>query len=67
MFGLLSVASQDRLCKLTSHHCNLFFDRVVENRIALGHHALGANIEQILTILLSEKKLGGFHLTMKSC
>lgn len=29
--------------------------------VDLGHHALGVNIEQIVAILLSEKKLGGFH------
>ncbi len=29
--------------------------------VDMGHHALGANIEQIVAILLSEKKLGGFH------
>lgn len=29
--------------------------------VDLGHHALGANIEQIVAVLSSEKKLGGFH------
>ncbi len=29
--------------------------------IDLGHHPLGANIEQIVTFLLDEGKMGGFH------
>lgn len=33
--------------------------------VDLGHHALGANIEQITAVLLSEKKLGGFHFNDK--
>jgi len=33
--------------------------------VDLGHHPLGANIEQIIAILLSEKKLGGFHFNNK--
>jgi len=30
--------------------------------VDLGHHLAGVNIEQIITILLDEGKLGGFHL-----
>ncbi|PLV56111.1 L-rhamnose isomerase [Thermotoga sp. SG1] len=30
--------------------------------VDLGHHAQGANIEYIVATLLSERKLGGFHL-----
>jgi len=33
--------------------------------VDLGHHALGANIEQIVTYLLDEGKLGGFHFNNK--
>lgn len=33
--------------------------------VDLGHHALGANIEQIVALLLSEDKLGGFHFNDK--
>jgi L-rhamnose isomerase/sugar isomerase len=33
--------------------------------VDLGHHAMGANIEQIVAILLSENKLGGFHCNDK--
>lgn len=33
--------------------------------VDLGHHPLGANIEQIISILLSERKLGGFHFNNK--
>jgi L-rhamnose isomerase/sugar isomerase len=33
--------------------------------VDLGHHALGANIEQIVALLLSEGKLGGFHFNDK--
>jgi L-rhamnose isomerase/sugar isomerase len=33
--------------------------------IDLGHHPLGANIEQIVAYLLDEGKLGGFHLNNK--
>jgi L-rhamnose isomerase / sugar isomerase len=33
--------------------------------IDLGHHAQGANIEQITAVLLSEGKLGGFHFNDK--
>lgn len=33
--------------------------------VDLGHHALGTNIEQIVAILLSERKLGGFHFNDK--
>jgi L-rhamnose isomerase / sugar isomerase len=29
--------------------------------VDLGHHSLGTNIEHIVAVLLSEKKLGGFH------
>ncbi len=29
--------------------------------VDLGHHLAGVNIEQIIAILLDEKKLGGFH------
>lgn len=29
--------------------------------VDLGHHPLGTNIEHIVSILLDEKKLGGFH------
>ena len=29
--------------------------------VDLGHHPLGANIEQIVALLMREKKLGGFH------
>jgi L-rhamnose isomerase/sugar isomerase len=29
--------------------------------VDLGHHAVGANIEQIVAILLDEGRLGGFH------
>ncbi len=33
--------------------------------VDLGHHPLGANIEQIVALLLSEDKLGGFHFNDK--
>ncbi|KPJ86659.1 MAG: sugar isomerase [Spirochaetes bacterium DG_61] len=33
--------------------------------VDLGHHPLGANIEQIVAILLDEGKLGGFHFNNK--
>jgi L-rhamnose isomerase/sugar isomerase len=33
--------------------------------VDLGHHAQGANIEQIVALLLSEDKLGGFHFNDK--
>lgn len=33
--------------------------------VDLGHHAQGVNIEQIVAILLSEGKLGGFHCNDK--
>ncbi len=33
--------------------------------VDLGHHPLGTNIEQIVAILLDEKKLGGFHFNDK--
>ena len=33
--------------------------------VDLGHHALGANIEQIVAYLLDEGKLGGFHFNNK--
>ncbi len=33
--------------------------------VDLGHHAQGANIEQIIAILLDEQKLGGFHLNAR--
>ncbi len=33
--------------------------------VDLGHHALGANIEQIVALLLGEGKLGGFHFNDK--
>jgi L-rhamnose isomerase/sugar isomerase len=33
--------------------------------VDLGHHAQGANIEQIVAILLAEDKLGGFHFNDK--
>jgi len=33
--------------------------------VDLGHHPLGANIEQIVAILLDEQKLGGFHFNNK--
>lgn len=33
--------------------------------VDMGHHALGANIENIVAILLSENKLGGFHFNDK--
>jgi L-rhamnose isomerase/sugar isomerase len=33
--------------------------------VDLGHHALGANIEQIVALLLGEDKLGGFHFNDK--
>lgn len=29
--------------------------------VDIGHHALGTNVEQIVSILLDEGKLGGFH------
>ncbi len=33
--------------------------------VDLGHHPLGTNIEHIVTFLLSEEKLGGFHFNNK--
>lgn len=33
--------------------------------VDLGHHLLGVNIEHIISILLDENKLGGFHLNNK--
>jgi L-rhamnose isomerase len=45
-----------------------FYKRQLPSHIVLndlGHHALGANIEQIVAILLSERKLGGFHFNDK--
>lgn len=33
--------------------------------VDLGHHALGTNIEQIVTYLLDENRLGGFHFNNK--
>lgn len=33
--------------------------------VDLGHHPLGANIEQIVALLLDEQKLGGFHFNNK--
>ena len=33
--------------------------------VDLGHHPLGTNIEQIVSCLLDEKKLGGFHFNNK--
>lgn len=33
--------------------------------VDIGHHAQGANIENIVAILLSEDKLGGFHFNDK--
>ena len=33
--------------------------------VDLGHHPLGANIEQIVGLLLDEGKLGGFHFNAK--
>jgi L-rhamnose isomerase / sugar isomerase len=33
--------------------------------VDLGHHALGTNIEQIVTCLLDENRLGGFHFNNK--
>jgi L-rhamnose isomerase/sugar isomerase len=33
--------------------------------VDLGHHPLGANVEQIVAFLLDENKLGGFHFNDK--
>jgi L-rhamnose isomerase/sugar isomerase len=33
--------------------------------VDLGHHALGVNIEQIVSLLLDENMLGGFHFNDK--
>jgi L-rhamnose isomerase/sugar isomerase len=33
--------------------------------VDLGHHANGTNIEQIVAMLIDEKKLGGFHFNNK--
>ena len=33
--------------------------------VDLGHHALGANIEQIVAFLIDEGRLGGFHFNNK--
>jgi L-rhamnose isomerase/sugar isomerase len=33
--------------------------------VDLGHHALGVNIEHIVSILLDEGRMGGFHLNNK--
>lgn len=41
--------------------CNKLGDRA-KVLVDLGHHLPGVNIEQIIAILLDEKKLGGFHL-----
>jgi len=41
--------------------CNKLGDRA-KVLVDLGHHLPGVNIEQIIAILLDEKRLGGFHL-----
>ncbi len=41
--------------------CNKLGDRA-KVLVDLGHHLQGVNIEQIISVLLDEKKLGGFHL-----
>ncbi len=41
--------------------CNKLGDRA-KVLVDLGHHLPGVNIEQIIAVLLDEKKLGGFHL-----
>ncbi len=33
--------------------------------VDLGHHPLGTNIEQIVAILIDERRLGGFHFNSK--
>jgi L-rhamnose isomerase / sugar isomerase len=33
--------------------------------VDLGHHPLGTNIEQIVALLLGERRLGGFHFNAK--
>ncbi len=37
----------------------------VQVLIDLGHHPLGYNIEQIVAILIDERKMGGFHFNNK--
>jgi len=44
--------------------CRALGDRAMV-LVDLGHHALGVNIEQIVALLLSEGKLGGFHFNDK--
>ena len=44
--------------------CRTLGDRAMV-LVDLGHHALGANIEQIVALLLMEGKLGGFHFNDK--
>jgi L-rhamnose isomerase/sugar isomerase len=42
-----------QLCKTAGPRARVLVD--------LGHHPLGANIEQIVALLMREKRLGGFH------
>ena len=43
----------------------LFLGERARVLVDLGHHALGTNIEQIVALLLSEDRLGGFHCNDK--
>jgi len=45
----------------TSYMLSLKMGKQAQVLIDLGHHPLGANIEQIVAYLLDEGKMGGFH------
>ena len=45
----------------TAYAWSLKFGPQAQVLVDLGHHAQGVNIEQIVTFLLDENKLGGFH------
>ena len=49
----------------TAHNLCLKLGNRAMVLVDLGHHALGANIEQIVAYLLDEGKLGGFHFNNK--
>ena len=45
----------------TAYAWSVKFGPQAQVLVDLGHHAQGVNIEQIVTFLLDENKLGGFH------
>lgn len=45
----------------TAYAISLKLGKATQVLVDLGHHAPGVNIEQIVTFLLDEGKLGGFH------